>query len=245
MNEKYQHNWHISAWVPFALEPVLVEFDGVCTGDLLHSWLINVPYAIVPQLCILLNHLLVLGLWFSIMLDFCPTGNLVESKSPYLFLSVAMCINRASASWRQPSCTSSSWHRSAGCLRRLGSPTWPWQERFGPGLSASAFCVLDGVSSIFPKALPHLKPCLSTSSVDLRTRSKVFLHSSVCLSLYFSSSRSLAVWRWLDLHPVRFSAVMPLCSHQTIWGFSKWTGLGQWGDWPKQFSVTCHLINRV
>lgn len=56
------------------------------------------------------------------------------------------CINRVSASWRQPFCTSSSWHRSAGSSQRPGSPTWQWQERFGPGSSASAFCVWAGVS---------------------------------------------------------------------------------------------------
>lgn len=57
-------------------------------------------------------------------------------------------INRASASWRQPFCTSSSWHRSAGSSQRPGSPTWRWQERFAPGSSASAFCVSAGVSKL-------------------------------------------------------------------------------------------------
>lgn len=53
---------------------------------------------------------------------------------------------RASVLWLLPSCISSSWHHSAGCWRRPGSPTWPSLAKWGHDSFASVFCASAGVS---------------------------------------------------------------------------------------------------
>lgn len=106
-------------------------------------------------------------------LHFCKCLN-PQSNEYTSFWPASSCINRVSASWRQPSCTSSSWHRSAGSSQRPGSPTWQWRERSGPGSSASAFCVWAGVSkqhvSLNLSIISHRTSQLPFFSQGLRPR---------------------------------------------------------------------------
>lgn len=144
------------------------------------------------------------------------------------------CINRVSASWRQPFCTSSSWHRSAGSSQRPGSPTWQWQERFGPGSSASAFCVWAGVSK---QHVPLYFFIISHHTSLLPFSLKVSgqgVFPSNCTSFFFFFFLLVVLILSVglpDLHSVRLFVVMLLCSSQTLWGLSKWTWPSAvWGD---------------
>lgn len=64
-----------------------------------------------------------------------------------LFLIIVFSLWRASALWLRLSCISSSWHPSAGCWQRHGSPTWPSLAKWGHDSFASVFCASAGVSS--------------------------------------------------------------------------------------------------
>lgn len=120
------------------------------------------------------------------------------------------CIHRVSASWQQPFCTFSSWHHSAGCSQRPGSPTWRWRERFGPGSSASAFCVWAGVSNI-------MFHCTSPLPFSLKVSGQ---GGQVTVRLFSSATLILSVGQ-PDLHSIRLFIVMVLCSSQALWGLGK------------------------
>ncbi len=156
-----------------------------------------------------------------------PQSNDCISSWPFF-----SCINRVSASWRQPSCTSSSWHRSAGSSRRPGSPTWQWRERFGPGSSASAFCVSAGVSKQRVSLNPSIiSDCTSQLPFSVKVSGQGVSPSN-CMSFFVRCSHPLCGGSQIFILSGSF-VVMLLCSSQALLGLGKWTGLEQWGetDW--------------
>lgn len=101
------------------------------------------------------------------------------------------CIHRVSASWQRPFCTFSSWHHSAGCSPRPGSPTWRWRERFGPGSSASAFCVWAGVSNIMFHCTSTLPFSLKVSGQGGQVTVCLFSSATLCGAARSSFYQSL------------------------------------------------------
>lgn len=146
----------------------------------------------------------------------CIFVNVSVSKS--LSGSFFSCIRRVSASWRQPFCTFSSWHHSAGSSQRPGSPTWRWREKFGAGWSASASCVWAGVGNIISHCTSPLPFSFKVSGQGGQVTGRLFSSTTLILSV-----------EQPDLHPISLFIVMVLCSSQALWGLGKWTGLEQWG----------------
>lgn len=117
-------------------EPLVLQVsDGVC-----------ICYAAIVVLCTYIFYICLLFLVSCICVNMALMVEPTISECTVSLSDFISCITRVSASWQQPFCTSSSWHHSAGFSQRLGSPTWQWRERFGPGSSASVFCVWAGVS---------------------------------------------------------------------------------------------------
>ena len=122
-------------------------------------------------------------------------------------------IIRVSASWQQPSCTSSFWHRSAGSSPRPGSPTWQWQERFGRGSSASAFCVLAGVRKHrYNQDLSYFPSYNATAIFSVYLR-MVFFQPTVWVFEVLINTVG-----WLDLHSAKLFVVKLLFFSQALWG---------------------------
>lgn len=71
-------------------------------------------------------------------------------------------FTRASVLWLLPSCISSSWHLSAGCWLRRGSPTWQSLAKWGHDSFASGFCASAGVS---PHSITRFKIVCSAVTV--------------------------------------------------------------------------------